>query len=346
MTSLVGLSTEELRALAQEQGVPAYRGSQWAQWIYRRGARSFEQMTALPEALRMRLSESFAVGRSRVVASRHSRDGTVKLLLEAVDGSRVETVGLPYEDRFSCCVSTQVGCPIGCVFCATGASGYTRNLTAGEMVDQVLSAQEALSADAPQGDKQGRIDHVPFMGMGEPLLNYEATLKAVHLLNDEVGIGMRHLTISTSGYMPGILRLMKEKLQVTLAVSLHAARDDLRRQLVPGMSRWSVAQLVGVCRQYFEQTGRRVTFEYCLLAGVNDRDTEARELAQTLRGLGCHVNLIPYNQVPGLPYRAPSARRVQAFRETLEDAGIPVTQRFQRGADIEGACGQLKRQTA
>jgi 23S rRNA (adenine2503-C2)-methyltransferase len=399
MKTLLGLNTEELCEVVQELGEPAYRGKQLAEWIYRRGARTFEEMTNLPDKLRASLSKGYVVGRSEVVAVQRSQDGTVKLLLELNDGAQgeiplnlplrkgeaggdaftkgeasfplrkrpsvnlplrkrltidlplrkrgikgdltftksegsslVETVGIPYADRFSCCLSTQVGCPVGCVFCATGLGGFTRNLTAGEIVDQVLSIQEASGK---------RVDHAVFMGMGEPLLNYEATVKALRLLNEEMGIAMRHLTVSTVGFVPGIHRLAQEKLQATLAVSLHAPTDELRRRLIPGM-KFSLNEIIEACRKYFEITGRRVTFEYCLLDGVNDGVEEARELARLLRGMNCHVNLIPYNPVAGLAYKTRSRERVRAFREVLEGAGVQVTQRQQRGADIDAACGQLK----
>ena len=334
MTALLGLSIEELRLLAVSEGQPEYRGSQLAEWIYRRGARGFDEMSNLPANFRARLSEKYQVDRSRVLAAQKSTDGAVKLLLETGDGASLESVGLPYPDRVSCCVSTQVGCPVGCVFCATGTSGYMRNLNAGEIIDQVLSVQETLLE---------RIDHVTFMGMGEPLINYEETLKALVLLNTELGISARNLTVSTVGLVPAIARLACEKLQITLAVSLHAPTDELRRQLIPGMTRWSIPEIIGACREYVTLTGRRVTFEYLLLGGVNDSTAEANELARMLRGLNCHVNLIPYNGVPGLRFQASPSKQIKAFREVLETLGIQVTQRVQRGADIDAACGQLRR---
>jgi len=341
--ALLGLNTEELRALVQDEGEPAYRGNQLAEWVYRRGARTFDEMTNLPDTLRLRLKKKYEVGRSRVITVQHSRDGTTKLLVEMCDGARVESVGLPYADRFSCCLSTQVGCPVGCVFCATGLSGYTRNLTAGEIVDQALAVQEEAQKHSPQTDKHSRrVDHITFMGMGEPLLNYAATVKAIDLLNRELGIAMRHLTLSTVGFVPGIRRLAQEKSQITLAVSLHAPLDSLRSQLIPGMVKWSVAEIIDACREYVQQTGRRVTFEYCLLGGVNDRIAEARELASLLRGLNCHVNLIPYNPIHGPGFHHPSPKDIRAFREVLSSAGIQVTQRVQRGPDIDAACGQLR----
>jgi len=343
ISSLLGLNTEELSRLAQEEGAPKYRGRQLADWIYRRDARSFEEMTDLPAALRARLADKYRVGRAGLVTERRSRDGTVKLLLELEDRARVETVGLPYEGRFSCCVSTQVGCTVGCLFCATGLSGFIRNLTAGEIVGQVLAVEEAAGDGQPG---RARLDHVTFMGMGEPLFNYEAVIKALHLLNVEKGIGARNLTVSTSGYVPGILKLAQENLQITLAVSLHAASDELRRRLVPGMAKWAVTEVVEAAREYVRLTGRRITFEYCLLAGENDRLEEARRLVHLLHGLNCHVNLIPYNRVAELGLQASPDPQVRAFRELLAAAGIQVTQREEKGADIEAACGQLRRRTA
>ena len=216
--TLLGLDTNELSALAVSEGQPSYRGKQLAEWLYTRAAHSFEQMTSLPIEFRGRLATRYAVGRSHVVTTRVAQDATFKLLLEEADGARVETVGLPYSDRFSCCVSSQVGCAMGCLFCATGMAGCSRNLTAGEIVDQVLEVREAAASmpAVAAGERSGRVDHVTFMGMGEPLLNYESSLKALHLLNSEFGIGERNLTVSTSGIVPGIIKLAGEKLQITL----------------------------------------------------------------------------------------------------------------------------------
>jgi 23S rRNA (adenine2503-C2)-methyltransferase len=345
LTALLGLNTEELRAVAQEEGEPAYRGNQLAEWVYRRGARTFEEMTNLPDTLCVRLKKKYEVGRPKVVTVQHSRDGTAKLLVEMCDGARVESVGLPYSGRFTCCLSTQVGCPVGCAFCATGLSGYARNLTAGEIVGQALAVQEEAQHYSSQIDKCScRIDHVTLMGMGEPLLNYAATVKAIQLLNRELGIATRHLTLSTVGFVPGIHRLAQEGLQITLAVSLHAPTDDLRRRLIPNMVKWSVAEIIDACHDYLQQTGRRVTLEYCLLGGVNDRITEARELTSLLHGLNWHVNLIPYNSIHGPGFHDPSPKDIRAFREVLNSAGVQVTQRVQRGSDIDAACGQLRQQ--
>jgi hypothetical protein len=234
-TSLLGLDTAELRTLMQEEGEPAYRGGQLADWIYQHGARTFDEMSSLPAALRNRLAAKYRVGRSSVVAAQQGRDGTFKLLLEMQDGARVETVGLPYADRFSCCLSTQVGCPIGCRFCASGQGGFVRNLVPAEIAEQVLTINETAESDTLRFSSAGRaIDRVVIMGMGEPLLNYESVARAVQLLNNEMGIGIRHIAVSTVGIVPGILKLAEDKPQITLAVSLHAATDELRRTLIPG----------------------------------------------------------------------------------------------------------------
>ncbi len=346
LTALLGLNTDELCALVQKNGEQAYRGNQLADWIYRRGARTFEEMTNLPNALRTQMGKEHEVGRSEVITVQHSLDGTTKLLLAMHDGAKVETVGLPYADRFSCCLSTQVGCPIACVFCSTGLGGYTRNLTAGEIVDQVLAVQEVVRSRPSQNENRScRIDYAAFMGMGEPLLNYESTMKALRILNEELRISIRHLTISTVGFVPGIRRLAHENLQITLAVSLHAPTDNLRSQLIPKIVRWSVAEIIDTCREYVQKTGRRVTFEYCLLGGINDGIREARELARVLHGLNCHINLIPYNPVSGLPFHTSSPKSNRAFRKILDSEGIQVTQRVRRGVDIDAACGQLRQRT-
>jgi 23S rRNA (adenine2503-C2)-methyltransferase len=340
---LLGMSTDELKLLATASGEKEFRGKQVADWIYRQGCRKIDDMANLPADFKVRIESEYQVGRSEIKKLRKGKDGTFKLLLRPVFDELIETVGMPYEERFSCCVSTQVGCAIGCTFCATGAAGFKRNLAAGEIVDQVLTVGEVALKEKLLG-AGGRISHVVFMGMGEPLINYDATLAAVKLLNAELKIGMRNITVSSIGYVPGIYRLAKEQLQFTLAVSLHASEDVLRRRLVPGMSRYTLKEIVDACRAYFRETGRRVTFEYCMLKGINDMKDDAVRLAVLLKSINCHVNLIPFNPVEGLGFKSPDPGRVADFRQVLEDASIPVTQREQRGAGIEAACGQLRRQ--
>ncbi len=341
---LLGLGAGELKNLAAGLGERKFRGQQVADWLYRRGCRQVTEMVDLPVLFRSKLDELWAVGRSSLKDISISRDGTFKLLLSPFYGDLVETVGIPYDDRFSCCVSTQVGCPVACVFCATGADGFKRNLAEGEIIDQVLTVAEAAVRKKIL-TTSARVSHVVFMGMGEPLLNYDATMTALRLINEELKIGMRNITLSTVGYVPGIYRLAGERMQITLAVSLHAASDSLRRMLVPGMSRYLLKDIISACRHYTNRTGRRITFEYCLLKGINDGTAAANALALLLKGLNCHVNLIPFNPVTRSNYRPPSASAIAAFAQVLGREGITVTQREQRGVGIQAACGQLRRQS-
>lgn len=332
--ALVGRSTAELRAWMAELGEPAYRGTQLATWIYRKAADRFEQMTDLPAALRARLNEIACISPNRLEAIQRSRDGTIKCLLALQDEQIIECVLLPYEDRVSVCLSTQVGCAMGCRFCATAQGGFTRHLTAGEIVDQLLHLQRL---------SERRISHVALMGMGEPLLNLENVLRAIRLMHDEVGIGMRRITLSTVGIVPKIHMLADQNLPITLAISLHAPDDETRARIMPVTRKWKVAELLEAARYYFERTGRRVTFEYLLLREVNDTPRHAHMLAERLRGIPCLVNLIPFNYVPTPEnFQRPEPERVQAFRQILERAGVSVTQRVERGHDIDAACGQLR----
>jgi len=342
--SLFGLTTTEIRALlAQACGVPAYRGSQVAEWLYRRISpeagggfqADFEAMTDLPKDVRLKLADAFSGPPLALVQQQmDTRDGTLKALAKLVDGGHpIECVLLPDEKRVSVCLSTQAGCPMACAFCATGTQGLTRNLTTAEIVSQFLLLQSL----SPR-----RITHIVLMGMGEPLLNYDATLKAIRILNAECGIAMRHITLSTVGIVPNIDKLADENLQLTLAVSLHAPNDALRTRLVPVNKTYPLERLMASCRRYAEHTGRRLTFEYVLLAGVNDEPQYARELAGLLRGTSAAVNVIPYNPTSvAEPFERPDTGRIIAFRRILEDAGVVVTQRKERGRQIAAACGQL-----
>jgi len=335
--NLLGMTTSEIEALVQSAGQPRFRGRQIAGWLYKRNANSIEDMSDLPTAFRAKLGELATLFRSKIATSNASPDGTTKFLLELEDGERIESVLLPYKDRVSVCLSSQVGCAAGCVFCATGIGGMVRNLGAGEIVDEVLTLQR---------ESAKRISHVVYMGMGEPLLNYDNVLKSVHLLSDEVGIAMRHITVSTVGITPKIEDLAREDLQLTLAVSLHAPNDLLRNKLIPIASRYPLAQLLRVCREYTSKTRRRITFEYMLIGGVNDSVALAKEVVALLRGMLCNVNLIPYNAVEGVPMKRPTQPQIKAFRAVLEDGGIDVTQRMERGHSISAACGQLRRRNS
>lgn len=337
MKPLIGQTTEELTLLSREAGEPAFRGKQLAAWLYRRGAASFEAMTDLSLAFRRHLEERYTIGLPEVAHKDESQDETVKYLLRQPDGLTVESVFLPYEERVSVCLSTQIGCPAGCTFCATAQGGLARNLTAGEIVGQLLSMQI---------ESVRRISHAVYMGMGEPLFNYEATVKSLRLLGDEVGISTRHLTVSTVGVVPGIRALAKESLPITLALSLHAPDDELRAQLIPTARKWNLEEILEACRDYAATTHRNLTFEYLLIGGLNDSPEQARALAALLRRyrLPGNVNLIPFNYVETPQgFRRPTRESVTRFAEELEAAGRTTTQRMIRGHAIAAACGQLRR---
>lgn len=334
---LLGLDPAALREWCERTGEPAYRATQILEWIYDRSVHRFDDMSNVPKRLRAALDESFCVHQSTQVAERRATDGTRKLLLEWSAGGRTECVLIPDDTRQTACISTQVGCPVGCVFCASGIGGLERNLSAAEIVEQV---HRLVMLAAPQ-----RLSNIVFMGLGEPLANYAETVAAVRILNAEWGfnIGARKITISTVGLPSQMRKLAEEQMQVTLALSLHAPTDELRRELIPWAKSVSITELVDAARYYFEQTGREVTLEYVLLGGVNDRPAEARALARVAKKMRCNVNLIRYNPVDGLPFRRPTGESAAAFQSVLRDAGVNVHVRKSRGLDIDAACGQLRR---
>lgn len=308
------------------------------EWMYRRGVHQFSEMTNLPLSLRERLAQEAFVSRVYPKLHQQSADGTRKFLFELADGVTVEAVLIPEGDRLTACISSQAGCGIGCAFCATALGGLIRNLTAGEIIDQLVRLQQEAGK---------RISNVVLMGMGEPLANYRAVLRAVRTMihPQGLGIGQRHITISTSGVVPGIRRLAAENLQVVLAVSLHAPTDELRDQLVPLNRKYPIDILLEACREYIAQTGRRVTFEYVLIRNVNDSIDMAQKLVERLESMLCHVNLIPLNPVAETGFERPDMEQVRAFAEAIRQAGIPVTVRKEKGSDIDAACGQLRRQS-
>jgi 23S rRNA (adenine2503-C2)-methyltransferase len=329
---LLGLSLSELTDWVASQGQPAYRGRQLYEWIYKKGVRSLSDISVFPKTWRAAVAD-VAIGRSQIHYRSVAPDETVKYLLKLADGKIVETVGIPTEKRLTVCVSTQVGCPMACNFCATGKDGFMRNLAVHEIIDQVLTVQE---------DFQRRVSHIVFMGMGEPLLNTSNVVTAIKLLNQDVGIGQRCMTLSTVGIPGHILRLAQYQLQVTLAVSLHAANQVLREKLIPSARQYPLENLIDECRQYVQITSRRITFEYILLAGVNDSTKQAAELAQLLRGFQAHVNLIPYNPIREADYQRPTVRGIQAFVDVLHQHQIAVSVRYSRGLEADAACGQLR----
>ncbi|MEB3285233.1 MAG: 23S rRNA (adenine(2503)-C(2))-methyltransferase RlmN [Candidatus Sericytochromatia bacterium] len=334
---LIGKTQIELRELATELGEAAYRGDQIFKWLYQKGARQLNDMTDLPKAFRQILEEQgYQVSALTQVTAREAPDGTTKFLFRAHDGREIESVWIPYPDRVTACISSQVGCAMKCSFCATGQLGFERNLTAGEIVDQVLAMQSALGR---------RISNIVYMGMGEPLLNLDQVLASVSLLNQAVGIAMRQLTISTVGIVPQMKSLAERNLQLTLALSLHAPNDALRDQLVPVNTKFKLEDLRSAVRDYERTTGRRVTLEYIMLHGVNDTLSHAQELLEWAQGLHVHINLIPYHPT-GADYAATPQSHMRRFADKLQKAGFPTFIRAERGLEIEAACGQLKRQLA
>jgi 23S rRNA (adenine2503-C2)-methyltransferase len=334
-----GLYEAELAEALKSLGVEKYRARQVMEWIYARGAKSFADMTNLSKPLRERLEQHAYMGTLRVLAKQVSqKDGTIKFLFELDDGHAVESVFLPHDYGNSVCISTQVGCAMGCRFCASTLHGLVRNLSAGEIIDQVLTIQDELN------NEQRRVSSIVIMGSGEPLANYENVLRFIRLLHLPYGlnIGYRNITLSTSGLVPEIDRLAGEELPITLSISLHAPNDQIRSELMPINRRYPIAELMGACDRYVKQTNRRITYEYSLICGVNDELDHARQLADLLARRLCHVNLIPINAVPERGYHQPSAEAVRRFRDVLQRNGIETTIRKEMGSDIDAACGQLR----
>ncbi len=340
MINLYDLTLSDLTALVSKWGQPHYRAKQVWNWLYQQKVTAIEQMTNLPSVLRQQLAEETSLGAMLIQTERVARDGTRKRLYRlSKDGQFIESVLMRYDDkRRTACISTQAGCAMGCVFCATGQMGFARNLTAGEIVEQALDFARLLQ------EKDQRLSNVVLMGMGEPLHNYEATLQAIKLLTDPdgLGIGQRHITLSSVGLVPAIRRFADEKLQVGLAISLHAATNEERSALLPVNKRWPLKDLMQACRYYIEKTGRRLTFEWALISGENDTPEQANLLGNLLKGLLCHVNLIPLNPTKGYKGRPSDPTRVQTFIDILKSYGVSSSVRVRRGIDIEAGCGQLK----
>ena len=345
-SGLIGRSRPELAAILRGLGEPErsvpMRARQLWHWLYRRGATDLATMTTLPAGLRERLAERYRIDRPLLVDEQVSVDGTRKWLLRFADGREVETVYIPEPDRGTICISTQVGCSLTCSFCHTGTMPLVRNLHAGEIVGQVMAVRDALG-EWPTPDGSRRLSHIVVMGMGEPLLNYDETVKALRIALDRDGLAFarRRITLSTSGVAPKIDACGRD-LGVGLAVSLHAVRDDLRDRLVPINRKWNIARLLEACRGYAAQSDRAITFEYVMLDGINDSDADARELVRLIRGIPAKVNLIPFNPWPGAPYRCSLPERIAAFAAIVARAGYPAPVRTPRGGDVLAACGQLK----
>ena len=346
MSSVYDLTLLELEERMRALGEPRYRARQLREWLYRRFAQSYDEMTVLPVALRARLAADLPFPDVTVVRELSSDDGlTRKRLLQLGDGKLIEAVLMLYDPRSdsrgraTVCVSSQAGCAMACVFCATGQGGFERNLTTGEIVAQVTGfARE-------QADRGGRpLTNIVFMGMGEPMANWPSVWPAIEQFVGADGMGMaaRHVTVSTVGLVPGIRRLAEQPLQVGLAVSLHAPDEALRERLIPTAHRFPLTDIIAACRDYVARTGRRVTFEYCLMAGVNDAPQQAAALAALLEGILCHVNLIPVNPTSDGRIGRPGRARTLAFQRVLESRGIACTVRVEKGIEISAACGQLR----
>ena len=337
MIDLYALSPDELADLLNGWGEPRFRSKQVWSWLYEKRVASFDAMTNLPASLRIRLAAETILGALKLEAEQISTDSTVKRLYRLHDDQLIESVLMEYDDeRRTACISTQAGCAMGCVFCATGQMGFARHLSAAEIFEQALFFARDLEA---RGD---RLSNVVLMGMGEPFHNYEATLEAIRRLMRDLGIGARHITVSTVGLVPMIRKFADEGLQVKLAVSLHAATDAEREALLPVNKRYPLADLIDACRYYVEKTDRRMSFEWTLIQGENDTPEQAHALGRLVKGIHCHVNLIPLNLTGGY-HGGPSAQgRIDTFIAILGEYGIPATVRIRRGIDIDAGCGQLK----
>ena len=330
---------EGLTALMKELGQPAFRAKQIFHWLHQKLVTEFSAMTDQPKALLAKLEEGYYIAAPAIVRRQQSKDGTVKYLFALDDGNCIETVIMRYHYGVTACVSSQVGCRMGCRFCASTQAGRVRNLEAGEIAGQIYAAQKDIGA---------RISHIVLMGIGEPLDNFDNVMDFLSIISspDGVNIGMRNISLSTCGIVPMIDKLAEKKLQLTLSISLHAPNDAMRSGMMPVNDAYPVAQLIAACRRYQQTTGRRVSFEYSMVRGVNDSPATAKELAALIRGMGAHVNLIPINPVDGSPYSATDAENVKRFQTLLTDLGVNATVRRRLGSDISAACGQLRREEA
>ncbi len=330
---------EGLTALMRELGQPAFRAKQIFHWLHQKLVTEFSAMTDQPKALLAKLEEGYYIAAPAIVRRQQSKDGTVKYLFALEDGNCIETVIMRYHYGVTACVSSQVGCRMGCRFCASTQAGRVRNLEAGEIAGQIYAAQKDIGE---------RISHIVLMGIGEPLDNFDNVMDFLSIISspDGVNIGMRNISLSTCGIVPMIDKLAEKKLQLTLSISLHAPNDAMRSGMMPVNDAYPVAQLIAACRRYQQTTGRRVSFEYSMVRGVNDSPATAKELAALIRGMGAHVNLIPINPVDGSPYSATDAENVKRFQTLLTDLGVNATVRRRLGSDISAACGQLRREEA
>ncbi len=333
--NLRDLYLSEIEDELLKMGEKKYRAKQIFAWLYR-GVTSFEEMTDLPKDLIEKLKANYELNCTKIAKFQKSKDGTIKYLIELNDGNAIESVLMKYKYGNTACLSNQIGCKMGCNFCASAGIGFVRNLTPGEIISQILEIERHSGE---------RISNIVFMGIGEPLDNYDNVIKAIRLINDPKGlnIGARHISISTCGLIPNIKRLAEENIQCNLCISLHSSRDDVRTSMMPVNKKYPISELIVACKEYIEKTNRRITFEYALVDGVNDSLDDANHLAKLLRGMLCHVNLIPVNKIKDGIYEKSSTEKILAFRDFLNDKGIVATVRRELGSDIDAACGQLVR---
>lgn len=338
--SIYSLRLDEMKEWLTANGEKAFRAAQIYEWLYEKRVQTFEEMSNLPKALREKLQAEFALTTLSTIIKQESKDGTIKFLFQLQDGYSIETVLMRHDYGNSICVTTQVGCRIGCTFCASTLGGLKRHLMAGEIVEQVVKVQQQLD------ESNERVSSIVIMGIGEPFDNYDAMMNFLKIMNDDKGlnIGARHITVSTSGIVPKIYEFADEGMQINFAVSLHAPNQEARQKLMPIAKAYKLDQLMEAVNYYTKKTGRRVTFEYGLMSGENDTEEVALELAKLIKNIKCHVNLIPINYVPERDYIRTSRSKIFAFEKTLKEQGINVTIRREQGADIAAACGQLRAQ--
>lgn len=340
MHNILNYTREELNSLLEKDGFPGYRSKQIYQWLYTKYIDDFNEMTNLPIDFRQRLKNKYSCRFTKIIKKQVSKiDGTTKFLFELDDKQTIETVLIFHntkmlKQRKTLCVSTQVGCPLGCVFCATGQMGLKRNLTTGEIIGQILSISKLY----------GKLDNIVYMGMGEPLLNYDNVLRSVRIITDEMGLNFssRKITISTSGLVPEIKKLSNENIPLTLAISLHAANNELRNKLIPINKKYPLEDLLEAVKYFINKTNRKVTFEYIIAKDINDSVSHAKELAVLLKGFLCNVNIIPANPIPGFSMKRPNTKTIANFVQILQSKGIETVIRSEKGSDIDAACGQLK----
>ena len=337
MTDLKSLTFPELEKFALSKGFKKYRAVQIARWLYKKLATDFDQMTDISKEDREKLKKEAKIYNLKILKKEQSSDGTVKYLFELEDGNRIESVFIPERDWNTICISTQVGCPVGCAFCLTAKDGFTRNLKVSEIVDQYISVQRDVGTER-------RISNIVFMGMGEPLLNFENLKKSIEILTDDrmLGLSTRKITVSTCGIIPGIKRMAKELPKIKLALSLHATDDKTRKRLIPLNERYPINEIMKELRKYPANNVRRIMVEYLIMEGINDSIEDAKRLIKLVKGIPVKINIIPFNEYPGSPFKRPSREKIEAFQKVLWDAGIATFIRDSRGQDISAACGMLR----